>query len=60
LHPSLPLLTLRHPEAIAVAAREKRLLIKTKPGRKVRVPLYEHVYVIDYKAPLPRTRATEY
>jgi hypothetical protein len=40
-----------NPEAIAAAARHQRCLFKGKPGgRKVYVPLYEHVYVIDHEA----------
>lgn len=38
-----------NPEAVMAAAQEKRLLIDVGKGRKVRVPKYEHVHVVELK-----------
>ena len=47
-----------NPKAIAAAARQQRLLFKINPGgRKVFVPKFEHVYVIDNDVRSPRSRA---
>jgi hypothetical protein len=49
-----------NPEAIAAAARQQRVLFKIKPGgRKVFVPKFEHVYVVDNKVRPLRTRTTK-
>ena len=45
-----------HPEAIVAAAQEKTLMISMGKGvRRVRVPKYEHVYIVDHEARFPRS-----
>jgi len=40
-----------NPEAIAAAALEQRLRVTSGPGgRRVTVPKYEHVYIVDHNA----------
>jgi hypothetical protein len=42
-----------HPEAIVAAAQQRTLKLSGKGKRKIRVPKYEHVYVVDHEARSP-------
>jgi hypothetical protein len=49
-----------HPEEVVNAARQKSLMVRLRPGgRRVKVAMYEHLYVIDLEGRSPRIKTIE-